>query len=74
MNLKDFGVEALVCVEINEEKLAELLIDKVVLASLEKVVEDTSNPFDDQALALLSPLVGPKVKELLASLIHKVEV
>lgn len=74
MDLKGFGSDVLGCVEINEEKLSELIIDKVVLHSLKKVVEDSSNPFDDQAYAMLAPLVAPKIKEVLASLIHKVEV
>lgn len=71
MNTVEFGKELLGCVSLDEKKLAELLVEKVVLHSLKKVVEDTSNPFDDQAYALLAPLVGPKVEEAVAELLGK---
>ena len=72
MNLSEFGKEALGCVSIDEKKLADLLIEKVVLAALAKVVKDSANPFDDQAYALLAPLIGPKIEEVLAEALAKV--
>jgi hypothetical protein len=74
MNLKEFGIEALGCIEIDENKMAQLLVDKVIIASLHKIVDDTSNPFDNQALAIVAPLLAPKVKEVVAELIAKIEV
>ena len=71
MNSAEFGKELLGCVALDEKKLANLLIEKIVLHSLKKVVEDSSNPFDDQAYALLAPLVGPKIEEALAELMAK---
>lgn len=72
MDLNEFGKEVIGCVSIDEKKVADLLVEKVVLHALKKVVEDTSNPFDDQAFALLAPLVGPKIEEALAELLGKV--
>lgn len=71
MKLSEFGKELIECVELNEEKAAELFVDKVVLHALKKVVEDTTNPFDDQAYAILAPLIGPKVKEVLKESLGK---
>lgn len=71
MNVQEFGKELLGCVSIDEKKVADVLVEKVVLHALKKVVEDTTNPFDDQAYALLAPLVGPKVEEALAELLGK---
>ena len=72
MNVQEFGKELLGCVSLDEKKVADLLVEKVILHALKKVVEDTANPFDDQAYALLAPLVGPKVEEALAELLGKV--
>ena len=72
MNLPEFGKELLGCVSIDEKKAADLLIEKIVLHALKKVVEDTSNPFDDQAYALLAPLIGPKIEEVLAEGLAKI--
>lgn len=66
MDLKDAGKELLGCISLDEKKVADLLVEKIVLHALKKVVEDSSNPFDDQAYALLAPLVGPKIEEALA--------
>lgn len=71
MNSKEFGKGLLECVSLDEKKLADLLVEKVVLHALKKVVEDSTNPFDDQAYALLAPLVGPKIEEALAELLGK---
>lgn len=71
MNTSEFGKALLGCVSLDEKKLADLLVEKIVLHSLQKVVADTANPFDDQAYALLAPLVGPKVEEALAEVLAK---
>ena len=71
MNLPEFGKGLLGCVSIDEKKVADLLVEKVVLHALKKVVDDTTNPFDDQAYMLLAPLIGPKMEEALAELLGK---
>ena len=71
MNLPEFGKELVGCVSVDEKKVSELLVSKVVLHALKKVVEDSSNPFDDQAFALIAPLIGPKIEEALAELLGK---
>ena len=71
MNLNEFGKELAGCVSLDEKKVAELLVNKIVLHALEKVVKDTTNPFDDQAFALLAPLIGPKVEEVLIEQLSK---
>lgn len=74
MNVQEFGKELLGCVSLDEKKVSDLLVKKIVLAALEKVVKDSSNPFDDSAYAMLAPLVGPKVEEALAELLGKIGV
>lgn len=71
MDLGTVGKELLGCVSLDEKKLAKLLVEEIVLHSLKKVVADTTNPFDDQAYALLAPLVGPKIEEALAEVLAK---
>ena len=71
MDLNQFGKELVGCVQLDEKKLADLLVEKVVLASLHKVALDSGNPFAISSYELLVPLVGPKVEEALAELLGK---
>ena len=66
MNVSEFSKKLVGCISLDEKKVSNLLIEDVVLHALKKVVEDTSNPFDDQAFALIAPLIGPKIEEVLA--------
>ena len=52
--------EVVECVDV--EKLSVLLVNKLVLGSLKKVVEDSSNKFDDVIFAELSPLMEKEAK------------
>ena len=74
MILSEFGKELAGCISLDEKKVADLIVEKVVLHALKKVVEDSSNPFDDQAFALLAPLIGPKIEEVLAESLAKIGV
>jgi hypothetical protein len=71
MNSADFGKELLGCISLDEKKLSKLVIEGVVLHALEKVVKDSDNIFDDQAFALIAPLIGPKIEEVLAEYLGK---
>lgn len=71
MDLKPIAHDLVEC--IDQEKLAALLVDKIVFASLKKVVEDSSNPFDDSAYAMLAPLIEPKAKEAIIELFAKLK-
>ncbi len=71
MNLSETGKEVAACISIDEKKLANVVVEKVILHALQKVVKDTTNPFDDQAYAMLAPLVGPKIEEAVAELFGK---
>lgn len=71
MNLSEVGKELIGCIQLDEKKVADLLVEKIILHALQKVVKDSSNPFDDQAYAMLAPLIGPKVEEALAELLEK---
>lgn len=68
MSNKEIVKKALDCVEIkvNLAGLGEILIDDVIEKALDKVVADTSTPFDDQAKAMIWPILEKEAKELLA--------
>ena len=66
MDVKLISKDLIECV--NFEKLAEVLVDKIVDAELKKIVADSNNKFDDAAYAMLAPLLLPKAKEALAKL------
>lgn len=71
MDAKLMGKELLEC--INFEKLAEVVVDKVIDAELKKLVADSENKFDDAAYAMLAPLLLPKAKEALLELAKQVK-
>lgn len=50
---------------INFEGLADGLLDHVLEPVLDKVVANTATPFDDQAKALIWPVVEKELKELI---------
>ena len=61
--------EVVECVDV--EKLSVLLVNKLVLGSLKKVVDDSSNKFDDVIFAELSPLMEKEAKKLIEVLLEK---
>ena len=61
--------EVVECVDV--EKLSVLLVNKLVLGSLKKVVEDSSNKFDDVIFAELPPLMEKEAKKLIEVLLEK---
>lgn len=40
------------------------VLDEILEPALEKVVADTSNPFDDMIMATVYPVLSEKIKEL----------
>lgn len=58
---------------INFDNLAIIIIEDLILGSLEKVAKDSSNPFDDAAFAMLSPLLKAEGEKALADLIAKLK-
>lgn len=71
MDAKLIGKELLGCIDL--EKMAGIVIDEVIFAALKKVVDDSTNKFDDAAYAMLAPLLEPKAKEAIAELIAKLK-
>ena len=67
MDSKEIGKELLECIDV--EKLSVVIVEKVIDAELKKIVEDSSNKFDDAAYAMLAPILLPKAKEALISLV-----
>lgn len=56
----------LVLESIDFDKLAVGLIDNVLDEALQKVVDDSANPFDNAAKAYLYPLISEQLKTLIA--------
>ena len=67
MDTKLIGKELLGCVDL--EKASKIIIDEVALAALKKVVDDSTNKFDDAAYAMLVPLLVPQLELALGKLI-----
>lgn len=67
MDIKIIGKKALDCIDL--EKLSNVLVEDVIFASLKKIVDDSSNKFDDAAYAMLAPLIEAEAKNQLAKLI-----
>ena len=42
------------------------VVNDIIMESLQQVVEDSSNPYDDMLLAALKPIIEDKLAELLA--------
>lgn len=58
---------------IDLEKLAFAVIDEVIEEAIDKVVADSSNPYDDSIKSLLWPLVEKEVKDLLSKKIAELK-
>jgi hypothetical protein len=71
MEAKVIGKELLGVIDFN--KLAAVIVDQVIDAELKKLVDDSSNKFDDAAYAMLAPLLLPKAKEALLALAAQAE-
>lgn len=72
---KELVKKAIECVEfkVNLVKLSEIIIDDVIEKALDKVVEDTSTPFDNAAKAMIWPILEKEGKKLLAEKIVELE-
>lgn len=64
MDVKNAALETLVSA-IDLKKLANGLIDNVLEEALKKVVADSSNTFDDMAMAALWPVLEKEVKKII---------
>lgn len=71
MDTKELGKKALSCIDL--AKLGGIIIDDVVFASLKKVVDDSSNKFDDAAYAMVAPLIKIEIEKQLAKLIAEIQ-
>lgn len=47
------------------KKYASVMIEDVIMASLEEMVADSENPYDDMVLAALKPILDKKIAEFL---------
>ena len=50
---------------VDLKKLANGVLDNVIEEALKKVVADTTNPFDDMAMASLWPVLEAEVKKMI---------
>lgn len=62
-------VKNMVLENINLEGIAFSLIDDVLETALQKVVMDSSNPFDDMLMATVYPILEVEMKKALTGLI-----
>jgi pantoate kinase len=58
---------------INLEKLSKIVIEDVAVAALKKVVDDSTNKFDDAAFAMLEPLLIPQLELILNAKIAEIK-
>lgn len=70
MDVKIIGKELLGCIDLN--KAADIIVDEIVVAEINKVVADSSNKFDDAACAMLLPILVPQLKEAIKKAISKI--
>lgn len=59
MELQEVWIEA----KPHVKGIATVVMEKVVLASLEKIVADSENKFDDGMYAMLKPLLMEEMKK-----------
>lgn len=59
------------CIDL--EKASKIIIEEVALAALKKVVDDSSNKFDDAAYAMLVPLLIPQLEAALGAKIAEIK-
>jgi hypothetical protein len=57
----------LLLASIDLTKLSSGLLDEVLEPALQKVVDDTTNPFDNAAMAMLYPTLEAELKKLIAA-------
>jgi hypothetical protein len=70
--LKDKLVNLLLeSVDIN--KLVAGVLDEVIDEALQKVVDDSANPFDNAAKAMLYPLLSSELKKLVESKVAEIK-
>lgn len=60
-------------VKINLVGLADGLVDEVLEPALKEVVADSTNTFDDMAMAMVYPPLEAKLKELYAKKLAEVQ-
>jgi len=60
-------------IKIDLAKIANGLVDKCLEPALQKVVDDTTNPFDNAAMAMVYPTLEKELKELVAKEVKKLE-
>ena len=71
MDIKLIEKDVLACIDLS--KLSGVIVDEVIFASLKKIVDDSSNKFDDAAYAMLAPLLEVEAKKALAELAVKLQ-
>lgn len=60
-------------VKVDLKKIGHGLIDQILEPALQKVVDDTTNPFDNAAMAMVYPTLEVEVKKLLDAQVEKLE-
>lgn len=55
---------------IDLNKLAEGVLDDLIDEALQKVVDDSSNPFDNAAKAMIYPLLSAEIKKVVAKAVE----
>ncbi len=68
--MTDLEKDLLACIDL--KKLSVIIVEKIVIGSLEKVVADSSNKIDDVIFAELAPILKVKAEEELNVLIAKI--
>lgn len=64
---------AILIASVDLKTLTDGLLDQALVPALQKVVDDSTNKFDDAAMALLLPILEPKLKEVIAAEIEKLK-
>lgn len=71
MDIKKVEKDLLACIDV--EKAGAIIVKDVAFAALKKVVDDSSNKFDDAAYAMLAPLLEDKLAEALKEFVEKLK-
>ena len=68
--MNDLEKKLIGCIDL--EKLSVILVEDLIIGTLKKVVDDSTNKFDDAAFNMLAPIAKEKgevaLKELIAKL------
>lgn len=72
---KDLAKLALGAIEIKIDlkELSHGLIDDVLEPALQKVVDDSANPFDNAAMSMLYPILEGEIKKLIDAKVAELE-